>query len=171
MWLIDWIREIWQENADMLHRMWNEDVIYEWWQMLLVGLFFLVCATGICGAFCFARRGVIIQCGFRKRSAKAMRNYLKSYSFLDQLLLFPLVCDAEKKNPLLYTTLFCHCLNLLAYILTWVGFVGAMITLCDGWAFTLLMLPQYCSLLLIAIEFIPHLLWLPSERKRYGIFK
>lgn len=25
-----WIREIWQENADMLHRMWNEDVIYEW---------------------------------------------------------------------------------------------------------------------------------------------
>lgn len=94
-----WIREIWQENADMLHRMWNEDVIYEWWQMLLVGLFFLVCATGICGAFCFARRGVIIQCGFRKRSAKAMRNYLKSYSFLDQLLLFPLVRDAEKKIP------------------------------------------------------------------------
>ena len=35
MWLIDWIREIWQENADMLHRMWNEDVIYEWWQMLI----------------------------------------------------------------------------------------------------------------------------------------
>lgn len=84
-----WIREIWQEYSGILQERWNENAGLEWWQMLLVGLFLLVCATGICGAFCFARHGVIIQCGFRKRSAKAMRNYLKSYSFLDQLLLFP----------------------------------------------------------------------------------
>ena len=166
-----WIREIWQEYFAILQERWNENAGLEWWELLLVCLLLLVCATVICGAFCFARRGVIIQCGFRKRSAKAMRNYLKSYSFLDQLLLFPLVRDAEKKNPLLYITLFCHCLNLLAYILTWIGFVGAMVTLGDGWACTLLVLPQYYSLWLLAIEFIPQLLWLPSERKRYRFFK
>lgn len=165
-----WIREIWQENADMIHRMWNEEVVFDFSQIFLM-LFLMLTATVICGAFCFARHGVIIQCGFRKRSAKAMRNYLKSYSFLDQLLLFPLVRDAEKKSPLLYITLFCHCLNLLAYILTWIGFIGAIVTLGDGWAFTLLMLPQYYSLWLLAIEFIPQLLWLPSERKRYRFFK
>ena len=70
MWLIDWIREIWQENADMLHRMWNEDVIYEWWQMLLVGLFFLVCATGICGAFCLPAVALLSSADFAKEAPK-----------------------------------------------------------------------------------------------------
>lgn len=65
-----WIREIWQENADMLHRMWNEDVIYEWWQMLLVGLFFWYVLLEFAAHFALSAVALLSSAAFAKEAPK-----------------------------------------------------------------------------------------------------
>lgn len=50
----------------------------------------------------------------------------------------------------------------------YIGFLGAMITLADGWALTLLLKSELTVMFItVLIEFVPHLIFLPSERKRY----
>lgn len=66
--------------------------------------------------------------------------------------------------------LMCHYICLLAFVVSLVGFVGCMVTLADGWAFTLLIIPELAAMGFTAVVmFIPDLIWSPSERRRYGL--
>lgn len=149
-------------------KLWNDHLSIEWWKMLLIGMFFLLTNTIIFFAMWYVRRGVALECGYPKRSKKTMKKKLAAYSMIDHVLLIRLTAEAEKKGPLLYINLVCHYLNMAALGATFCGFVGCMITLADGWALTLLTMSELGVLFItVSLEFIPHLIWLPSERKRY----
>ncbi len=150
--------------------LWNDNISIAWWKMLLIGLFFIVANFIVFLAIWYARRGVICEYGYPKRNKKSIRKILASYSILDNLLLIRLSCRAEQKGPLLYITLICHYICMVALGMSLIGFVGCMITLADGWAFSLLVISELAALFFtVLIEFIPHLIWLPSERKRYKL--
>lgn len=157
--------------AELLE-MWNDNITLPWGKMLLIGLFFVLCNLGIFVAMCYVRQGVIIECGYPQRNAKYMKKKITKHSFIERLLLIRLTRDAEKKGPILCINLVCHFINILTYIISLVGFVGCMITLADGWALTLACCSSLFGLLITTIfEFVPHLIWVPSEKRRYKFFK
>ena len=147
----------------------SENAFFEWWQMLLIGLFFGVCNSGIFLAAWFVRVGITKKCGYPKRNAKNIKKIFQQYTVIDRFLLFKLVKNAQSKNPMLYITLICHYISFLGYLTSMAGFIFAMITLADGWAVMLMICGTFfTTILTVLIEFIPHLIWVPSERKRYG---
>lgn len=138
--------------------------------MLLIGLFFVTMNTGIFLAMWYVRHGIACEYGYPKRNKKSMKKKLAQYSMLDKLLLIRLTHEAERKGPLLYINLICHYISLIALVACFLGLGGCMITLADGWALSLLVISELAALLVtVLVEFIPHLIWLPSERKRYNI--
>lgn len=148
--------------------LWCDNITIAWWKMFLIGIFFIVMNLIIFLAMWYMRRDALCECGYPKRNKKSMKKKLKSYTVLDNLLLVRLVSEAERRCPLLYISLVCHCISVLAMGVSLVGFVGCMLTLADGWALTLLVVPELACLgFTVLIEFIPDLIWLPSERKRY----
>lgn len=148
--------------------LWNDNISIEWWKMLLIGLFFIVMNISIFLAMWHVRREIVCEYGYPKRNKRAMRKKLASYSTLDNLLLIRMTHEAEKKGPLLYINLLCHYICLIALVASFLGFGGCMITLADGWALSLLVISEIAALLFTVLaEFLPHLIWLPSERKRY----
>lgn len=148
--------------------LWNDNINIAWWKMLLIGLFFLTMNTSIFLAMWYVRCGIACEYGYPKRNKKFMKKKLTQYSVLDNLLLIRLTRESERKGPLLYINLLCHYISMTALAVCFWGFGGCMITLADGWALSLLVMSQLAALLFtVLIEFIPHLLWLPSERKRY----
>lgn len=156
-----WIIELWHDNIDI-----------EWWRMLLIGLFFLVANTVIFLAMWYCRLGTVKEYGYPKRNRKALKKRFAVYSVWDKLLLIRPTCDAEKKGPGLYLNLMCHYISLLALVVCLAGFAGCMITLADGWACTLLILPELIAMAFsVVVMFIPGLIWSPSERRRYGLKK
>ncbi len=151
-----------------IQEIWNDRLPIKWWPMFWMGLFFLVANTVIFLAMWYVRRGVAIEYGYPKRNRKTMRKKLAKYSLLENILLLRLTKEAERKGMMLYINLVCHFLSMAALGTSIVGFFGCMITLADGWALTLLIVSEIAILFVTGIfEFIPHLIWLPSERKRY----
>lgn len=150
--------------------LWNDNISIEWWKMLLIGLFFVAMNISIFLAMWYVRRGVVCEYGYPKRNKKSMKKKLASYSTLGNLLLIRITHEAEKKGPLLYINLICHYICLTALLTSFFGFGGCMITLADGWAMSLLVISEIAALLFtVLVEFVPHLIWLPSERKRYRL--
>lgn len=148
--------------------LWNDNIYIEWWKMLLIGLFFVTMNTSIFLAMWYVRRGIACEYGYPKRNKKSMKKKLAQYSVLEHLLLIRLTHEAERKGPLLCINLICHYISLTALVVCFCGFGGCMITLADGWALSLLTISELAALVFsVLIEFIPHLIWLPSERKRY----
>ncbi len=157
-------------RVNILEKMWTDDISIAWWKMLLIGVFMVMMNFGIFFAMWYVRREVAIEVGYPKRNRKSMKKRLSKYSVWEELWLFRLTHEAERKSVMLYINLICNLLNIASFAACCVGFVGCMITCADGWAFTLLVVPVLWTMGgTIAIEFIPHLLWLPSERKRYGL--
>lgn len=153
-----------------IRALWNDNICIEWWKMLLIGLFFVGMNTGIFLAMWYVRRGIVCEYGYPKRNKKSIKKKLAQYSILDNLLLIRLTHEAERKGPLLYINLICHYISLTALVVCLFGFVGCMITLATGWALSLLVISELAALLItVLIEFIPHLIWLPSEHKRYNL--
>lgn len=150
--------------------LWYDSISIEWWKMLLIGLFFIVANILIFLAAWYVRLGVACEYGFPKRNKRSIKKKLASYSIWDNLLLVRLTREAERKGPLLYINLICHYICMVALIVSFLGFGGCMITLSDGWALSLLVLSELAALFFtVLIEFVPHLIWLPSERKRYNL--
>jgi hypothetical protein len=148
--------------------LWCNNISIAWWEMLLIGIFFIAVNLIIFLAMWYVRRAVLCECGYPKRNKKSIKKKLKSYTVLDNLLLIRLIYEAERKCPLLYISLACHYISILAMGVSLVGFLGCMLTLADGWTLTLLVVPELACLgFTVLIEFIPDLIWLPSERKRY----
>ena len=150
--------------------LWYDNISIVWWKMLLIGLFFVVINISIFLAMWHVRRRVACEYGYPKRNPKKIKKKLASYSMLDNLLLIRLTFEAERKGPLLYLNLMCHYICMAALAVSFHGYVGSMITLADGWALSLLVVSELAALFFtVLIEFVPHLMWLPSERKRYKL--
>lgn len=154
-----WDIELWHGNIDI-----------EWWKMLLIGLFFLVINAVIFLAMRYVRLETIREYGYPKRSRKSLKKRFAVYSVWDKLWLIRPTCDAEKKGLGLFLNLICHYISLLGLIASLAGFAGCMITLADGWAVILLIVPEMAAMAFsVVIMFIPDLIWSPSERRRYGL--
>lgn len=151
-----------------LNQLWCDNTTFSWWQMLLICIVFFIINSTIFFMMWYMRRGFAIEFGYPKRSRKAMNKKLKSYSKLEEILMVRITCEAERRGAFLAINLVCHFTNILGYSASIIGIVASMITLGDGWALTLLVFSEAITLgVTIFIEFIPHLIWLPSERKRY----
>lgn len=70
-----------------------------------------------------------------------MKKKLNEYSFFDRLFLLRLTNEADKTGFMLVLTLINHWLNLLAFAISCIGFIGTIVTLGKGWALTLLAIP------------------------------
>lgn len=150
--------------------LWNDTFSIEWWKMLLIGLFLLLANTAIFFAMWYCRLETIRECGYPKRSRKTLKKIFSAYSVWDKLLLIRPTHNAEKRRPMLFLNLICHYICLLALIAVWIGFFGCMITLADGWACVLLIMPELAAMAFsTAVMFIPDLIYSPSERKRYRL--
>lgn len=153
-----------------MEALWYDNITIIWWEMLLIGIFFVVVNFVIFLATWYVRRSAICECGYPKRNKKAIKRKLKAHTILDNFLLIHLVCNAERKCALLYISLACHYVSIFAMVVCLIGFVGCMLTLADGWALTLLVMPEIACLgVTTFVEFVPDLIWLSSERNRYKV--
>ncbi len=153
-----------------MRTLWNDNITIEWWKMLFIGLFFMAVNLTIFLAMWYVRRNIVCEYGYPKRNRKSMKKRMAAQSVLDNLLLIRLSRESERKGPLLYINLMCHYICMVALGVSFFGFVGCMITLADGWSLSLLVTSELAALLVtVLIEFVPHLIWLPSERKRYKL--
>ena len=150
--------------------LWYDNISIDWWQMLLIGMLFMAANICVFMAMWYVRRNVVYEYGYPKRNKKTIKKKTATYSTLDKFLLLRITSGAERKGPLLYINLVCHHICLIALGVSFVGFIGCMITLAHGWAFFLLVISEIAALFItVLIEFVPHLIWLPSERKRYKL--
>lgn len=150
--------------------LWHDNIDIEWWKMLLIGFFFLVVNAIIFVAMWCWRLSTVKEYGYPKRSRKAVKKRFSTYTTWEKLLLIRPTREAEKKGLMLCINLICHYICLLAFAVSLIGFVGCMVTLANGWAITLLIIPELAAMgATTAVMFIPDLIWSPSERRRYGI--
>ena len=148
----------------------NDHAHYAWWQAVLIGLFFLAFNSGAFYLIWYCHREAILECGYR--SQKAVRKRFKTQSRMDQILLTRLVREAPKSHPNLVLRMILNRSNLLFAGVSAAGFFGTILTGGAGWAILLLICPGFTSLFCsFGISFIPDLLRVPSERKRYGLGK
>ena len=75
--------------------------------------------------------------------------------------------DAQRKGWFLRLCLLINFVNIASVPVAVVGAVGAVITHTDGWAMCLLFAPFDCLVVSVTLLFIPGLVFLPSERRRY----
>lgn len=153
---------------ELLCKSWRENPDYTWWQAYLIGSFFFFCDCLFVITFTFMRKCVIVEYGYPKRKNKYIKRMMKDYSIWDHVSLFKLAKNAEQKGFIIVLTIIDHWLVLLAFVCSCIGFVGNIITVGKGWSLTLLLFPVFIMVIFtIVIEFIPHLLYLPSEHRRY----
>ena len=168
----EWFEIIFDIDKDRVDKLLTDHISIEWWQMLLAGSALLIINVLIFLLFSMVREGNVIEYGFPKMKNKTLKKRLKTYSIPARLLLINLTIDAKRKGFFLILNLICQFLNVLSMISCFVGFVGCMITLADGWCFMLLLASVITvNLALTAIMFIPDLLCLPSERRKYSFFR
>ncbi len=150
----------------------NSNVDVQWWALLLIALFFFSANFVLFCVMWYVRREVAIEVGYPRKSKKSLRKYIKTFSFLDKVTLRRLTREAKQKNIMLYLNYFDNWLNILAILVSAAGFVAAFVTNGTGWAMTLLVVPVLAVMgITVMIEFVPHLIWVPSERKRYSLKK
>ena len=149
--------------------LWNDHAHYAWWQAVLIGLFFLALNAATLFVVWYLHRETILECGYK--NAKSARKRFKQQSPAEKLLLTRLVREAPKPHFNLKLRLVLNWSNLVFSGASLIGFFGTVLTCGAGWALMMLC-SGFCSLFLsVVICFIPDLLWVPSERRRYGLGK
>ena len=158
---------------DLLDRFLVNDALLDlWWQILPISIFMFLCNSIFFLVIWYIRRGAVIEYGYPKRSTKAMNKKMKAYSKLDEILLLRVTFEADRIGFYSFFNLLLHYINVFGYIASIVGIAAAMITLGDGWALTLMFGGMLFVLAITTmLDFVPSLIWLPSERKRYGLNK
>lgn len=118
----------------------------------------------------FLNMSSMTEVGFPGRKKKYIRKITKSYDILSWITLIPLYIDSENRSFYSIICLITNMINVLMALISIVGYVGCIITHANGWCFTLLVTAGLASVFLyVIIIFIPDLIWLPSERRRYGL--
>lgn len=159
-----------QEFLPILSSLWNEDASYVWWQAFLFATLFLLGDGLFCGITWFIRKETIIECGYRKGRIKRTKKAMKEWPLFDKILLRRLAAEATESNPMVGLSLFLNYGNIAFALIAVFGYLCAILTCGSGWAMALVCYPGVTSMMLsTVITFIPDLLWVPSERRRYGI--
>lgn len=155
---------------DFLSTLWHEQTSFAWWQACLIALLALLVNGGACAANWFVRKETILECGYRKATAKRMRKIMKKWTWAERIILRRLAKEATQSSPMIGLSLFLNYLNLLCGGIVLIGFACSIATCGAGWAMGLAFLPGLLGMFFsTVVTFIPDLLWVPSERKRYSI--
>ena len=129
--------------------LWCSKASFELWQMLLIGLFFLVANSVMFFTVWYVRINIIESCGYPKVKSKKAKKHQKlfnSYTLMDRLLLIKLVKGSKSK--LSYINFVCHCITSLGYFASILGAIWSMITLADGWAMMLMIGGEFFAVML-----------------------
>ena len=155
---------------DTFISLWTEKPGFTWYQALLIALLAVALNCGFCFINYYLRKETILECGYRKTRLRRVRKAMKAWSFADRFFLRRLVSEATESSPMLPLSLFLNYLNIVCLCILPIGLVCAIATCGDGWALILCGFPGIFSLFFsTAVTIVPDLLWVPSERRRYGI--
>ena len=137
-------------------------------QVLPIAAFFLLLDMVICALHWFSQRGRILEYGYPRVKNKTIKKKLHNDFFLEKIFMVRLCRNAKRGGLYLWICWLMNILNILSALTAIVGAIGAVITHADGWSGCLLLFPPLgCLLGATALLFIPDLICLPSERKRY----
>ena len=156
-----------------LWELWQQKVDFTITQTIFIGLFFLICGLVLCAANWYIQVGIIAEFGYPKRSKREKRKgnltWIKQFRPISRIFLWRPCSNAQRKGVILWLAWLCNLFNVLSGILCCIGYPLAIIMRGAGWPILLVIFPPFEVLMgSIFIEFIPTLIFLPSERRRYG---
>ncbi len=158
------------EEVESLVKLWTNSETVTLWQSVLWGSFFLIGDFVFCVLNHLIQEFYIFGYGYPKLKFKVQIKIVREFSMLDRITLWRLIKNAKRKGPFLYLCLFCNILSVVAFITAICGFFCCVLTRGKGWAMVLLAYPGIISIIFSTlIEFVPSMLLVPSERKRYGL--
>ena len=157
-----------------LTELWLENPGFTIMQSVFIGFFLLVMDIVICVVLWYIQLGIILELGYPKRTKRKKRQgnmtEIKTHSRISQIVLWKLCKDAPQKSFFLWFAFGINLLNLIIVAVCGLSYVCVNITNGAGWSLTPLLFLPYIFLLFVAIvEYIPSILFIPSERHRYGL--
>lgn len=156
--------------SDFLSSLWNQQTSFTWWQAFLIAIIALPINCFFCAIVWYLRKEAILECGYRKARINRIKQAMKKWSLADKLLLRRLAAEATESSPMIGLSLFLNYINIFCVAVAVIGALCVVVTSGSGWAMTLCFSPGVFSIFFSTIvTFVPDLLWVPSERKRYGI--
>lgn len=156
-----------------LWELWQQKVDFTITQTIFIGLFFLICGLVLCAANWYIQVGIIAEFGYPKRSKREKRKgtltWIKQFRPISRIFLWRPCSNAQRKGVILWLAWLCNLFNVLSGMLCCIGYPLAIIMRGAGWPILLVIFPPFEVLMgAVFIEFIPTLIFLPSERRRYG---
>lgn len=151
------INDLWRSHAD-----------FTVLQGFCIGTFFLSCNLLIAFTTWAMQQGAILEYGYPKMKNKRKKKLLKTFSFFERITLTRLCREAKRKSPVLWLYRTLHLCNLLSAFVCIAAYIGVLFTGGAGWAMMLLFSPWLIFFLSAIVRFIPDLLFLPSEKRRYS---
>lgn len=156
-----------------LWELWQQKVDFTITQTIFIGLFFLICGLVLCAANWYIQVGIIAEFGYPKRSKREKRKgtltWIKQFRPVSRIFLWRPCSNAQRKGVILWLAWLCNLFSVLSGILCCIGYPLAIIMRGAGWPILLVIFPPFEVLMgSTFIEFIPTLIFLPSERRRYG---
>ena len=156
-----------------LQELWQQKVDFTITQTIFIGLFFLICGLALCAVNWYIQVGIIAEFGYPKRSKREKRKgnltWIKQFRPISRIFLWRPCRNAQRKGVILWLAWLCNLVNVLSGILCCIGYPLAIIMRGVSWPMLLVIFPPFEVLMGSAfIEFIPTLIFLPSERRRYG---
>lgn len=156
-----------------LWELWQQKVDFTITQTIFIGLFFLICGLVLCAANWYIQVGIIAEFGYPKRSKREKRKgnmtWIKQFRPISRIFLWRPCSNAQRKGVILWLAWLCNLFNVISGILCCIGYPLAILMRGAGWPILLVIFPPFEVLMgSIFIEFIPTLIFLPSERRRYG---
>lgn len=160
---------------DSFQDLWHQKADFTIMQCVLIGLFLFLCGIVLCAVNWYLQVGIILEFGYPKRTKREKRKgnlrWIRQYSFSNRVLLWRPCKEAFRKGFMLWLAWFLNLLNVIACVICCAALFLVILTRGAGWSLILLLFPYGVLMFCIAVEFIPSLLFLPSERRRYGIKK
>ena len=157
-------QELWRDQAD-----------FTIMQCVYIGLFLFLCGIVLSAVNWCIQLGIIREFGYPKRSKREKRQgslpWFEQYSFTSRVLLWRPCKDAQRKGFMLWLAWFMNLLNVIAFVICCADLFFLFLTRGAGWSLILLLSPFGVFVFSTCVEFIPSLLFLPSERRRYGLKK
>lgn len=143
---------------------------FTWWQALLLATAALFINGVLCAVNWFLRKETILECGYRKAKRRQTKKAMKGWPLIEIILLRNLASEATQSSPMIGLSLWLNYLNILCGGVLIVGYACSIVTSGALWALALVCYPGVFSIFFsTVVTFVPDLLWVPSERRRYGL--
>ena len=155
-------------DTDRLQALWESNAEFSFGTSVALAMFFLGVSVFCYGLTWYLQMSSMVEYGYPKRSEKSMRKKFKQHTTVEKITLTKLRRFATRNGFMLQLCWMINIVNLLFSVISSVGIIAFIVTRGSGWSGVLaLFLPVGSCLLFVAIRFIPDLIWLPSERRRY----